>query len=183
MAQKAGPTLRVWLCLLIPLAAFFGASYVYNGAAAFSQRHFWEHHQAAYGRGGVAGSVEVTLRREVERPGGRTPITVVTCRGTFRPDDGGPEVRRVLLRLPDDCREGAEYPDARLVPATESRWDPTDENEAHVRGGGGWGGRLMMALVATGGQFLVSLVLALLVWDPIDRAFDRNRPPGRGRRR
>ncbi|USY18483.1 hypothetical protein NE857_24725 [Nocardiopsis exhalans] len=49
------------------------------------------------------------------------------------------------------------------MPATESRWDPTGVDEAHVPGARGTGRELVMATVAALGQLSVSGVVVIFL--------------------
>jgi hypothetical protein len=169
VAGRAGKVpVAWWVCLLCAWAPAFSASYVYNGAASFSQQHYWEHRQAERGRGGIEGTAEVVHLRTQEKKAGRGTFVLETCRADFVPADGGDTVR-VVLYLPGECVVGDVHGDARLVPATESRWDPTDVDEAHVPGARDTGRKLMMAIVSTLGQLLVSGVIAVFLTVQADR--------------
>ena len=178
--KDGASTVGYWIAFFAVWALLFSATYVYGGAVSFAQQHYWEHRQADKGRAGIEGTAEVTHVREEERRSGFRTWTNVTCRAGFAPDDGGAEVT-VTLYLPGECEEGAVYEDARMVPATESRWDPADTDEAHVPGGG-TGGKSWLAFLATLGQFLLSGFGAMVLVDWVYRRVTsvRNRIASRG---
>ncbi|WP_017583797.1 hypothetical protein [Nocardiopsis valliformis] len=144
-----------WGCFLCVWLLAFSASYVYNGAASFSQQHYREHRQAERGRGGTEGTAEGTYLGTQEKKAGRGTLVEETCSADFVPADGGDTVR-VVLYLPGECVPGEVRGGARLVPVTESRWDPTGVDEAHVPGARDTGRELVIATVAALGQLSVS---------------------------
>lgn len=181
MTKKDGEsTVGYWIAFFVVWALLFSATYAYGGAVSFMQQHYWEHRQADKGRVGIEGAAEVTHVRVEERRTRPYTGTAETCRANFVPDDGGAEVT-VTLYLPGECEEGAVHEDARMVPATESRWDPADIDEAHVPGGG-TGGKNWLAFVATLGQFLLSGFGAMVLIDWVYRRVTsvRNRIASRG---
>ncbi|WP_017540009.1 hypothetical protein [Nocardiopsis halophila] len=141
---------------LIVAVLMSGIAVVTAPGIPMTWRHANEHFAAAWGDGGVPGTLELTGRpvTEGERFGTEQ---VGPCQGTFT-TDGGEVYDDVLAGVPEagGCAEGTRVDDARLVPRDPSGWLGDDTDEAHSHGEGRWLRKYAFAAFAS----LIWLVLA-----------------------